>query len=296
MARFVLAAFLAFSLMIPAATARDAALVAQSTAALEAGNFDEAIKLAEAAVKASPDSVEANIALVDALGEWLNRNRSMKALSRAKKMRKAMEKVRTLAPDEVATRESEIQFYLQAPGIAGGDKKKALKLIEELEVIDPQKGLQQRISYYEATKQPEEAQKLYGQYLQAKPGDEGVRLGYGIWLFFQQKQFDEAEAALLPLESSTDTEIRLKATMVRAIMRGNEERDMAKGIELVNIYIAGLEGGAEVQGFPPLDAAYRLRGKMQELSGDADAARSSYEQALSLNPNNKKAKEALEKL
>lgn len=106
---------------------------------------------------------------------WLRQadtlGKTLRALSLARRGRTAMEKAVTLEPDRAEFREGLIEFYAQAPGIAGGGIDKARAQAETLRERNPRAGLIALAGVHQRAKEPGAAISLYAQWLAEAPDD-----------------------------------------------------------------------------------------------------------------------------
>jgi tetratricopeptide (TPR) repeat protein len=130
----------------------------------------EAIAQLDKAVAANPASSEYHRALGDAHGLAALRASMTRALSHAKKGRAALGKAVELDPKNTQARISLAMFYVHAPGIAGGSKKKGWEQIAEIEKLDPEAAWRMRVLASIAGKQHVEARALLDAKLAAEPG------------------------------------------------------------------------------------------------------------------------------
>lgn len=93
--------------------------------------LDEGAKLAEQCIAAHPQHSECHEALGNVLGTKAMMGGIMSAIGNAGKIRDSFQKAVELDPKNYSARSSLLQFYLQAPGFAGGGKDKAQTLIQE---------------------------------------------------------------------------------------------------------------------------------------------------------------------
>jgi len=124
----------------------------------EMRNYDDAIKHAELAVKLAPEEAEYD--------RWLGRAYGAKAEEShsfflARKVKQAFEAAVKLAPGNIAARRDLMQYCLEAPWIAGGDKEKAKQQIAAIAAIDPIEGRLARAAYLTAEKQWKPAETEY---------------------------------------------------------------------------------------------------------------------------------------
>lgn len=107
------------------------------------------------------------------------------ALSYAKKSKAGFAKAVELAPNNPQYRMDLIQFYLQAPGFAGGDTEQAWKQIQVLQELDRVMAFQAKVAYYQVTEQLEPLSQLVLHSAQNSSEPE-VLLSAGILLMNQQ--------------------------------------------------------------------------------------------------------------
>ena len=119
------------------------ALIAKAKLILIEGKesrLDEAAKLSEQCINANPSNSDCQESLGEVLGTKAVRGGIMSAIGYASKIRDAFQKAVELNPQNIQARSSLMEYYLQAPSIAGGGKGKAEKLIAETLKINPAAG------------------------------------------------------------------------------------------------------------------------------------------------------------
>lgn len=105
--------------------------------ALRRGDFAESVKQLERATQLDPSSGHYQNELGDAYGVSAQKGGMLSKLGFAKKCLAAYERAVALEPDNLEYRLSVINYYVQAPGFAGGSMKKAYAIAEELRKRDP---------------------------------------------------------------------------------------------------------------------------------------------------------------
>ncbi len=115
------------------------ALYARSKAILELndGRTEDAVRGGEACVAAQPADSRCHLALGNALGVKAMHGGILSAMGYIGKIRGALIKAVELNPANLEARFSLLQFYLQAPGMVGGGKDKALALVGQTASISP---------------------------------------------------------------------------------------------------------------------------------------------------------------
>ena len=96
------------------------------------GDLDGAIEMAETAIKLNGKVAEYHWLLARACGEKARVSGILKALGLAKRFRQEAEEAIALDPGHIQSRLYLISYYAGAPGIAGGDRKKAEQLVDEV--------------------------------------------------------------------------------------------------------------------------------------------------------------------
>jgi tetratricopeptide (TPR) repeat protein len=132
----------------------------------ELRNYDEAINHAELSVKLAPQNAE--------FSRWLGRAYGAKAEQShsfflARKVKQAFELAVKLAPGNIAARRDLMQYCVEAPWIAGGDKDKAKQQIAAIAALDAVEGRLARAAYLKTEKQWKPAETEYLAVLEQHP-------------------------------------------------------------------------------------------------------------------------------
>jgi len=129
----------------------------------------EAIEHLDKAVAAAPANSEYHRALGDAQGLAAANASMLHALGHAKKCKAVLEKAVALDPKNTQARISLAMFYLHAPGIAGGSKKKGWEQVGEIEKLDAEYGWRIHIIGCMAEKRYAETRAMLDKKLAASP-------------------------------------------------------------------------------------------------------------------------------
>ena len=118
---------------------------------------------------------------------------ALSAFGLAKKARAELEKAVELDPKDLAARRSLLQYYLSAPGIAGGSVAKAREQALAMTELDRSEGLLAQARIAEHEKDDQGAERLYRSAIAVDPdqGEAYNQLGY---LLLRTKRRDEAVA------------------------------------------------------------------------------------------------------
>ncbi|HEX2715263.1 MAG TPA: tetratricopeptide repeat protein, partial [Candidatus Acidoferrales bacterium] len=104
------------------------------------GDLNGALPLAEKALSLDPNNARYHLLVANICIEQGRKAGIFKGMGLAHRFRDEASKAASLDPKYVDARESLMEFYFEAPGIAGGDKKKAWALADEIGKIDAARG------------------------------------------------------------------------------------------------------------------------------------------------------------
>ncbi|MBX2899345.1 MAG: tetratricopeptide repeat protein [Cyclobacteriaceae bacterium] len=156
--------------------------------AFDEKKYDEAEDFFEAAIKANDKVAEYHTWYGNTLGTIASDANIFKQATLGPKMKSAWEKAVQLDPQTVDARESLIQYYLQAPAIAGGSVDKAIEMANEIKRLKPAEGHRQLGNIYYREKKYAEAEKEFIAMTKVDPN-----LTAGLANFYvMQKQYDKA--------------------------------------------------------------------------------------------------------
>lgn len=183
----------------PAPAPPPASLGAEVRAAIGRGDCDRAISLAEAAVKADPNSSEAQLWLGRAFAEKARQASVLSASGPARKAKAAWEKAVALDPDNVLARSDLVEYLIRAPAIVGGDKAEARRQADEILKRNPARGHLALGTIHEAGKDFAKAETEFRSAAETEGADAADRVR-GWWrlarLYEKQGKKDEALASL----------------------------------------------------------------------------------------------------
>lgn len=115
-------------------------LAALGRTELALGEAEAATDWLERAIKLDGTNAEYQFYYANASCNTAQKVNMLSALGHAKRCVKAYETAHTLAPTEAKYLQALAQYYAQAPGVAGGDKAKAMALAKQLTEVNPLKG------------------------------------------------------------------------------------------------------------------------------------------------------------
>lgn len=138
------------------------------------GDFDAALSLAEKAVALNGRNADYHYQLAEVYSDMLPRAGTLKQLSLS--LRKELDAALALDPKHLDALSGLMQFYLEAPWIAGGDKGKARAIAEQMVRIDAARGYLAMARLAQAEKDLAKVEGFYLKALQANPRNYEVQL------------------------------------------------------------------------------------------------------------------------
>jgi tetratricopeptide (TPR) repeat protein len=293
----------------------------------EFGNLDEAVKYAEAAVKLDPKSSAYHRALGDAYGEKAQKASIFKQISLAPKIKPEFEAALALDPKDPENVLNMIEYYLEAPGIVGGDKKKAHQLALDQVKSDPSNGYLSLVQIAIAEKQQDKVEGLLQQAVDANP--KGYDAQIALAGFFSnsansdpakaelharaanevnpdrisgyrllahslavQKRFDEAAKVIARAETAIPDDLSPYVNVARAMLRVNAE--LPKAEAYLKKYLT--ETKEPEPNAPPIAAAHYWLGLVYDKQGRKPEAIGELETALRIKPDFEPAKQDLKRI
>lgn len=104
------------------------------------GDPKSALVHAEKAVELDGKNADYRLQLAEVCGQSAQKAGPLKGLGLGKRFKREAEAAIELDPKQIPARVDLMMFHMEAPGIVGGDKKKAPLLVDEIARIDPVQG------------------------------------------------------------------------------------------------------------------------------------------------------------
>jgi tetratricopeptide (TPR) repeat protein len=257
--------------------------------AVSENDDDKATDWFEKATKLNPNS--------SVYFDWYGRALGNQAVTASKfklpflapKVKHAFEKAVALDPNNLDAREDLIQYYVQAPGIVGGNKQKAREMATDIKRINPYRGGYDLASVCNADKDFACTERELLAVNKAYPDSAGSYTQLAAF-YANQKQFDKAWAILDARLKARPDDMNALFGVGRTGALSGQNLDRAE--KALKSYIAS---PPTENAIPPANAHFRL-GNVYEKQGKKDLARVEYNTALQLNPKLQDAKKALEGL
>ena len=232
-----------------AANPNDPVLVRQMARVLHAcDELDAAVTMGEKAVKLAPNDGAAHLVLAEAVGDKAQNASKLKQIGLAKRFKKEAETAIALDPKIVDARIDLIAFHMQAPGLMGGDKKKAKALVDEVERIAPERGWEAKSRYASYQKDSTVFGPIYKEAATKYPNNYDARTSYAQWLMAPWRAPAEGETharAAIALDPERTTGYTLLAVSQARNQRWEDlDRTLAEATakvpdDLTPVYQAG---------------------------------------------------------
>ncbi|HSA57791.1 MAG TPA: tetratricopeptide repeat protein [Gemmatimonadaceae bacterium] len=207
----------------------------------------------------------------------------------AKRIRDNFERAVAMDPDYLDAREGLVEFYLRAPGIAGGSVQKAKQQAGEVAHRSAYRGARISASIARRTKDTASAVRIYEQLAEQFP-DSVVSHVDLIALHVAQRQWPAAWRAVERFEAAFPGRPLARYQVGRVASESGER--LEQGQQALQTYLALPPRPNE-----PTHAAAQWRlGMIREKQGDRQSARAHYETALALDAKFVPARDALARL
>jgi len=224
---------------------------------------------------------------------WLGRAYGGRAENRtfgfndARRLLKEFKKASELAPDNTEIRFDLLEYYIQAPGIVGGSRDKAWEEAEIIARLNPRLGHTARATIHERDKKWDEARREYAAAARDFPDNPNSHKDLAIFLFSREDYGGALESALRLLEMDQSS---TRGLFIAAACRAHLGVDLEDAAESLRTLAAGPLG----EGGPSVDAVYYWQGVLWDRKGEKERSREAFEEALMINPKNRKAERYLE--
>jgi tetratricopeptide (TPR) repeat protein len=253
-------------------------------------DHDDGIKYGNKAIDLDESVSDYHLWLGRAHGLQAQKGSQLKAIFRAKRAKKEWEKAVSLDSTNVTARLQLAQYLLMAPGIAGGDKKKAKKQAEIIQDIDSLYGAIAWGYYWQFQKDTVKTEKYFR---------EAVRLdttrhhnaSYFLGFFLQERERYHEAAEFFEDELEKYPEERgLLYQVGRSYVLSEDSLDKAE-----RCFKQYLQTEPK-KNQPGWAAAHWRLGMVYDLKGEKDLAIVELEEAVRLDPENKEFKKTLEEV
>lgn len=283
---------LAASFLAPGAAAQS--LYDRALAARSRGQLDSAWDLIQRAAEAEPNRAEVQYLLGDIACTKAGTAGAFSAFGLARKCKAGFGRAVQLAPDSLPYLEALASYLSQAPGIAGGDKDSAAKLVERVRQRDEVRGafLQARLWYQGDAASKARSDSVIQAVGEGHPRDRLLQLRVAGWWAGTNR----AERALATYEAMASRDPR---DAVARFFLGRQLSLMGRDLRRAQVHLRfAAAAPAPPTGAPSfaLGAPWYRLGQTYIQLGLPDSARICLRRALEINPQLTQAKAALDSL
>jgi tetratricopeptide (TPR) repeat protein len=291
--------------------------------------WDEAIREAEKAVSLDRKNAEYQAALADAVGSKLSAASlgMFEKMSLARRFKKEAELALQLDANNVDANEDLMEFHLDAPGLVGGDKKKAAELADRMVRINPARGYLMKVEFATHEKRTAEVESLMQQAISADPKNyfarteaanfylrkgranftqaeeqakQAIRIDPGrapayialATIYTQQGRWKELDSLLGDSQREVPDDLAPFYQAAKSILTGDQTQELARAEKYIRAYLGQPPEGNE----PSLAAAHWRLALILEKEGHKDQAKQELRQSLQLEPAFEPAKKDLKRL
>jgi tetratricopeptide (TPR) repeat protein len=253
-------------------------------------DYDNSIKYGEKAVKLNDSQSDYYLWLGRAHVIQAQKGSKLKALFRAKKGKDEFEKAVELDSTNVGARFDLMQYYIGAPGIAGGDKKKAKQQAEILEKIDPFYGAYAWALFWQAEKDSDKVETYLRKAVDLDTSS-NYSATYQLGFFLlQQKRYHEEAEVFEKLYNQHPDQMPALYQIGKAYLLAKDSLDKAARCFQQYLQVPPKKGA------PDWAAAHWRLGMVYDLQGRTDLAIAELEEAVKLDPKDENYKKTLKEL
>jgi tetratricopeptide (TPR) repeat protein len=267
----------------------DVALHCMGRIYVEMDKPGDAIGWFEKAVDANKELSDHHLWLANALGEQAPHTNKLKLPFLARRVKSEFDKAVALDSSSIDARHGLIMYYSQAPGMFGGDMKKAKAQAAEIGKLNPMHGhIEMGILLESKDKDTVSAEREFKAAIDANPDS---TLGYSnLGQFYRrQKRYDEAIAVYENMLKVKPDAASAHLNIGYNLVLSGEDAERAE--REVKDWLANPPKNAPM---PNVAFAHYVLGMAFEHQAKTDSARAEYQTAVTMNPRNKDAKKALD--
>ena len=157
------------------------------------GDLQGGYALAKRLVGVSPNDADHQFALADAVAGLARRAGLLKALSYEREFKRTLDRALTLNPRHAEALNMRALFYINAPFIVGGSKRRGLEVVKILATVDPALACLAEVNLAIGEKDRGRAESLLKKAAASDPGSYSIqsRLA-GLYLSAEPSKVDEA--------------------------------------------------------------------------------------------------------
>ena len=255
--------------------------------------WDQAIKAGEKAVALSPNTSDYHMWLGRAYGSKAEHSGWFSGMSNAKKARAEFEKSVELNGTNAEARTDLAEFYMEAPGILGGGKDKALAQAEAMAASDAASAHWVKGRVAEKSGQFDVAESEYKTAIQVSKRPAGDWLNLASFYRHRGRPAEVGDAIHHALEADKSNPRKRSNVMYGAAeILYRSGQDFNGAAQLLRRYINGPDKTEDAPAFQ----AHYLLGQILEKQGNKPGAAEEYRAALALAPAYEQAQSALKRV
>ena len=256
--------------------------------AYQAANYKEAARWLDAAIALDPRRIDAYIWRARTYVQEIQSVNFLRKGSVAGRARGMLDKAVSIDPSSFEAREARTEYYMEAPGIAGGGIDKARAEASEAKRTSPYRGALLVGRVEEKDGKVTAAEAVYRALIASYPDSGGAYAALST--FYQsQSRWDDAFRIIDDRLSRNPNDYGMLYQLGRAASLSGQR--LEAGEEALRRYL-GRENARKAY---DSSVHYRL-GAILERRGDRAGARAEYTQAVTLDPRYEAAKRALDRL
>ncbi|MCJ7578488.1 MAG: tetratricopeptide repeat protein [candidate division Zixibacteria bacterium] len=253
-------------------------------------DYDNSIKYGEKAVKLNDSQSEYHHWLGSAHVIQAQKGSKLKALFRAKKGKDEFEKAVELDSTNLDARFDLMQYYIGAPGIAGGDKKKAKKQAEIIQGLDSLYGAYAWALFWQAEKDFGKEETYLRKAVELDTSS-NYFASYQLGFFLQeQKKYQDAASVFEKIFKEHPDQMTFLYQLGRTYLFAKDSLDKAARCFQQYLQVEPKKGA------PDWAAAHWRLGMVYDLQGKTDLAIAELEEAVRLDPKNKEYQKTLKEV
>jgi len=257
---------------------------------LNLDNHDKSIKYGKKAVKLDGSVSDYHLWLGRAHGTQAQKGSKLKALFRARRAKGEWEKAIVLDSTNVRARLDLAQYLLMAPGIAGGDKKKAKKQAEIIQDLDSLYGAIAWSFYWQNENDTVKVESYLRRAVRLDTTSDYTATYLLGFFLNRQKRYHEAAEVFEKTFRKHPGEMGILYQVGRSYVLAEDSLDKAERCFKHYLQIEPKKNT------PSWAAAHWRLGMVYDLQGKRDLAIAELEEAVRLDPKSKEFKKTLKKV
>ena len=257
--------------------------------AIEQSDGDEAVTWLEEATKQNDRSSVYHQWLATAYGVKASAANPMTQMTLLPMLKRESERAVELDSLNIDARVNLMQFYLQAPPMAGGGVDKAREQLAAITALNPYQGRLQSAAVAENQKDSLTTERILRDLAAAFPDSSTPSVRLATY-YANQKRYDDAFGVLEDRLRRSPNDGSALYQLGRVGALSGEKLDQAQSA--LDRYVKM----PHKRGAPSIAAAHWRLGMVVEAKGDTKAAKAEYQRALRLDPKLTGAKVSLDKL